>query len=806
MSRNNNHPRKPPAESESFDLRAGQEKLELGRNPRVAPLPVNEANTRYKKAQARKFAGDARKKEEAQGRDSENTITALPTDELSIADKPPDSATSANNDIVQTINPAKSRPTASGNESTDPINPTNLTESHSHRLSHKRTSPLTQDREEKPQHNRSTDLSHSADETTYSPRLIHSDPDDNTPTFVDGEPDGFSESAVSSNVGGVGKVGREMATGQKPQTAKGFAPKRDEQPRKSSPRKNTSSSKSKPKPKSRLRFDGDNQVGRGHNGKRSHSKVSSVAQPLKEGTSATIGSVGKFTHDKISQHEHENVGVEAAHKGELMVEKGLQRAYQHRKSVSHRRAIRASRRDIRDVRSEHRASASKFRLDSNKTDSEKVSHSRTTQGNGSRSGKSSQSKALRGIATRRTPLSRSSSPQQKTTSASRKVQKLHIKRRYAKAAREARRTGKFVAFGVSKVKLLLTKVAAKTVALVANPKVLLALAIAGLIIIMILGLISACSSVGSSFAAMSYLAEEEDIDNAALLFSELEVDLKLLILGIEDEWPEIDEFRFNHWGVEGIGLISGLDVADLISAIYHDPFMLMAFLTAVYQDFTFADVEIIIQTIFDERYALEVVEEVEIRIGEGIDPDTGESYEYEYEWFVLNVTLITRPLLSVINGHMDSEQREHYALLMQSRGLRQIVGSPFASDWHPFISSNYGWRIHPITGDKDLHLGIDIALPTGTPIMAAHGGVVTFAGELGGYGLVVMISDENGNETRYAHCDTLLVSEGQVLSAGDVIATVGSTGNSTGPHLHFEVISNGRHVSPLFFAMAGGFW
>ena len=98
-------------------------------------------------------------------------------------------------------------------------------------------------------------------------------------------------------------------------------------------------------------------------------------------------------------------------------------------------------------------------------------------------------------------------------------------------------------------------------------------------------------------------------------------------------------------------------------------------------------------------------------------------------------------------------------------------------------------------------MGIDIALPTGTPILAAHDGVVTFAGVMGGYGNVVFIEGADGIETRYAHCDTILVTVGQEVLQGDVIATVGNTGVSTGPHLHFEILRDGVYLNPIFFAM-----
>ena len=94
------------------------------------------------------------------------------------------------------------------------------------------------------------------------------------------------------------------------------------------------------------------------------------------------------------------------------------------------------------------------------------------------------------------------------------------------------------------------------------------------------------------------------------------------------------------------------------------------------------------------------------------------------------------------------------------------------------------------------HTGLDIAAPGGTPIKAAADGKVTFAGYSGGYGYVVKMSHGNGIETYYAHCSKLYVSTGEKVAAGDTIAAVGSTGNSTGNHLHFEVRINGEEVNP----------
>lgn len=115
------------------------------------------------------------------------------------------------------------------------------------------------------------------------------------------------------------------------------------------------------------------------------------------------------------------------------------------------------------------------------------------------------------------------------------------------------------------------------------------------------------------------------------------------------------------------------------------------------------------------------------------------------------------------------------------------------------ITSNYGYRIHPISGTKKLHAGIDIGAPGGSNIVAADSGTVILSsfGYNGGYGNYIIISHGNGITTRYAHCSNLYVSVGDNIAKGQVIAAVGSTGASTGNHCHFEVRINGESKNPV---------
>jgi murein DD-endopeptidase MepM/ murein hydrolase activator NlpD len=112
------------------------------------------------------------------------------------------------------------------------------------------------------------------------------------------------------------------------------------------------------------------------------------------------------------------------------------------------------------------------------------------------------------------------------------------------------------------------------------------------------------------------------------------------------------------------------------------------------------------------------------------------------------------------------------------------------------VNSTFGWRSDPITGRPRFHNGIDIAAAYGSNVEAAGAGRVAFAGAQGGYGETVLIDHGGGRQTRYAHLSELLVRAGDSVQAGQVVGRAGSSGRSTGPHLHFEVLVNGTPVDP----------
>ena len=130
---------------------------------------------------------------------------------------------------------------------------------------------------------------------------------------------------------------------------------------------------------------------------------------------------------------------------------------------------------------------------------------------------------------------------------------------------------------------------------------------------------------------------------------------------------------------------------------------------------------------------------------------------------------------------------------------RNALAAATPSIWpaHGWLSSRVGARQDPITGDRDFHQGLDISADNGTPVYATADGIVSAAGREGGYGNLVVVDHEYGLETRYGHLSRFMVSPGAKVKRGDVIGLVGSTGRSTGAHLHYEVRVNGRLLNPL---------
>jgi murein DD-endopeptidase MepM/ murein hydrolase activator NlpD len=145
-------------------------------------------------------------------------------------------------------------------------------------------------------------------------------------------------------------------------------------------------------------------------------------------------------------------------------------------------------------------------------------------------------------------------------------------------------------------------------------------------------------------------------------------------------------------------------------------------------------------------------------------------------------------------------QRESDAIAAQLRGSTGVSGAPGGCEFRPAqgpVVSGFGYRTDPLGGGSGFHAGIDIAAPMGSPIRACRAGKVVIAGWQGGYGNAVVIDHGGGMGTLYGHQSSIAVAPGQVVTAGSVIGFVGSTGRSTGPHLHFEVRLGGNPVDPM---------
>ena len=425
---------------------------------------------------------------------------------------------------------------------------------------------------------------------------------------------------------------------------------------------------------------------------RDHMKGAKPLRPVKKGANAAIG----YAHKKIYENEHENIGIEAAHRSELVAEGGLRALNHRRKSAPYRKVSRLQKKASR-------ASA--------KAAYQQVLHE---------------------------------NPKLKSNLLTRMWQKQKIKRQYAKAAREARRAGQTA----KKTAVTTEKIAGRVALFVKRHPIIFGIAaLLLLLFFLISSVFTSCSSMGTGglgiIAASSYVAEDQDINQAELSYTELETDLQIQIQNAEAQHPGYDEYRYQ------------------VGNVGHNPFELMGFLTASYHGFTYEQIEAVLREIFSEQYRLEFIPETEIRYRTEtrVDPITGETTEEEvpYEWHILNIKLTANSFTDVIAGRMDNGQKELFNILMMSKGNRQYVANIFGdTDWLPYVTSYYGYRIHPISGGKDYHKAVDIGMPLGTEILAGHDGTVTQAGESGSYGLVVVIEgtmkDGRTLTTKYAHC------------------------------------------------------
>ena len=466
-----------------------------------------------------------------------------------------------------------------------------------------------------------------------------------------------------------------------------------------------------------------------------------------------------FVHGKIAETEKENSAVEGAHKSEQKVETVYSFVKRQIKGKEQKQRAKVAKLEKKQFKKEVNFQYQKF-LEEN--------------------------------------------PQMQKKALQKRLQKQRIKREYIKARKKAA-AGKTAEQAFEKTKNGAITVARKLQEFARrNAGLLVTVGIMALLLMMIMVSVSSCGAMfadtQSTILAASYLSKPKEIDAADLQLTRLELDLQNEIDQVETDYPGYDEYSYN------------------LGAIGHNPFTLISYLSAVHTEFTASGVESEIQALFDEMYTLTLTPDTETRTRTVTktgtrtvtDPVTGEEteeeYEYEeeeeYEVSILRVTLTVIPLESLVSGKMDSEQAEIFAMYRETNGLLQEFASPLDLYWYYYVSSYYGYRKNPVTGNEEFHRGVDIAVPTGTTVYAAHDGMVTAAAYDSHYGNYVVI-EIDGYTTKYAHMDTLSVSAGQTVEKGTVIGTTGNTGSSTGSHLHIECLYDGEYYNPLFYFDVG---
>lgn len=450
--------------------------------------------------------------------------------------------------------------------------------------------------------------------------------------------------------------------------------------------------------------------------------------------SAPISSLWQKGHQKIHQVEEDNVGVESAHRMEERAEQLGALSYHHHQYQKKHQPYRMVRKLERKVQ-----------------------------------------KANCDAAYQRALLEH---PELEQKSFAKWIQKQRIKKEYAKAARKAENTVQTV----QSAKEVFVQVIRAIAHFCGAQKVVLGtVALGCALFVMMASLLGSCAAfftgAGTSTFAASYTADDQDINSAQLYYTEKETDLQYKINHIEEEYPGFQEYRYE------------------LGKIGHNAYELMAYLSAMYDFFTIAEITPVLDALFQKQYDLQLIEQTEIR---------EDSNGNEYEWHVLNVILTVTPMEQITIPEMTAADTKYkYDVYQQTYGNRQNYSNPFSFCWLSYVSSPYGYRLNPFTGEKELHNGIDIAVSAGTPIHAVHDGKVVSAGDAGDYGLCVVIEDERGYQSRYAHCQSLSVTAGQEIKKGEEIAAVGSTGNSTGPHLHLEVSYQGQRLNPFYFVDNG---
>lgn len=255
---------------------------------------------------------------------------------------------------------------------------------------------------------------------------------------------------------------------------------------------------------------------------------------------------------------------------------------------------------------------------------------------------------------------------------------------------------------------------------------------------------------------------------------------------ILEEYPEIFEFIYD------------------MDEISFDANTLVAYLSAKYNEFDLEMVKADLDEIFEQYYTLEWEVKEEYRLlpdySQAPDPDTGEYPMANTLVQICYVTLKKEDFYELLQGRIEdaAKQNQMDGFYLAGNG-QQIYGPVMNVDWRNKISSNYGWRVHPITGKRTFHDGVDIAVPVGTALYSAVKGTVTRSFYSDSGGNMITIENESGWRITFMHMDSRTVSAGQRIEQGQLAGYSGNTGNSTGPHLHIQIHdADDQPVNPVF--------
>lgn len=309
---------------------------------------------------------------------------------------------------------------------------------------------------------------------------------------------------------------------------------------------------------------------------------------------------------------------------------------------------------------------------------------------------------------------------------------------------------------------------------------------------------------------------------------------KMTVLIIPEDGTATKQYKIPTFFIKAVTMVAFLSIG-IVGYLGADYFQLLKIRTNYYNTLSEneglkGEARLLIDNLENVKRALERVQNYSNKLNEitqlqvtkvsrktGIGPLTPTEYDiakkqannsFKSNYMPLGINLdklIFRPVfkkLDNIGEEASKNALELQRLLSNLSQQKSLLSSiPSIAPVTGWIASGFGPRISPFTGKKAWHMGIDIAALIGTPIYAPADGVVIFSGKKSGYGKFIMVAHGYGVVTRYGHNAQNMVQAGQRVKRGDQIATVGMTGRTTGPHLHYEVVVSGKNVNPRKFIL-----